>query len=398
MSNIARDLLEKLLAQVDRGGRETLPITIRAAKAYFETDSLSARDSVHAFLVNAEVAGAILLEWGKGAAAQDLLRIRLCDADKLAEWLGRPRAIKHADRIDRILTRMMTEAPEWLASSYEQSIQKWKLGKPAFRIKAEDTDTAANLFRVALAVATNKQADLDLRRFSVQLLNDSKAVENLLGKLAPLLRSNPEWEQFSDNNELFRVLGLEKFPPPIYVKGPMVFQYSDVQWDITGLRPFVGISPDLVSSLALTINVPYLLTIENLASFQRHVREIEDNGIVIYSAGFPSPALTHVLNWLDRVLPNTCPCFHWGDRDIGGIRIFSHVEKSLPTHQVLHHLMQVQNGASNKKFDDSAVKQLKKYATQKNETGVLSQYWIRNELGPLEQEILDPCSPVINLG
>ena len=334
-----------------------------------------------------------MLEWGKGAAAQDLLRIRLCDADKLAEWLGIPRAITHADRIENVLAPLMIEAPEWLSSSYEQSVKKWRLGKLAFRLQADDTQTAINLFRIALAVAADKQKDLDLRRFSVQLLNDSKAVENLLGKLAPLLRSNPEWEQFNDNNELFRALGLEKFPPPIYVKGPLAFQYSDVQWDITGLRPFVGISPDRVTNLKPTLDVPYLLTIENLASFQRHVREIEDDGIVIYSAGFPSPALTHVLNWLDHTLPNGCPCFHWGDRDIGGIRIFSHVEKSLPAHRVLPHLMFDEN-QNDRQFEAAAVKLLEKYAIQNTEIGVMAKFWIDNKMGPVEQEKSDPISPI----
>ena len=392
MNRIAKSLLEKLLAQADRGGRETLPISERGAKEYFASGGLSERDRIHATLTNAEIDGAISLEWGKGAAAQDLLRIRLRDADKLANWLGISRAGKHADRIDSVLSPILVDAPEWLSSSYEQAINKWRKGKLAFRLRASDTNTAINLFRIALAVANNKQVDLDLRRFSVQLLNDSKAIENLLGKLAPLLRSNPEWEQFSDNNELFRVVGLEKFPPPIYIKGPLALEYSDVQWDITELRPFVGMSPDLVSNLRSTLDVPYLLTIENLASFQRHVREIDDDGIVIYSAGFPSPSLTHVLNRLDLGLPKTCPCFHWGDIDIGGIRIFSHVEKSFPNHKLSPHLM-FGHHENIRKFDDSAISQLEKYALQNDVTAALAKYWLENKLGPLEQEILDPVAP-----
>ena len=148
-----------------------------------------------------------------------------------------------------------------------------------------------------------------------------------------------------------------------------------------------------MTNLTPTLVVPYLLTIENLASFQRHVREIEDDGIVIYSAGFPSPALTHVLNWLDNTLPDSCPCFHWGDRDIGGIRIFSHVEKSLPAHRVLPHLMLDEN-QNDRQFEAAAVKQLEKYATQNTETGVMAKSWIVNKLGPVEQEISDPISPL----
>lgn len=154
-----------------------------------------------------------------------------------------------------------------------------RAGKIAFKI------------RVAKVVSLNEQEDLDLRRFSVRLLKDSKAIEGMLRKLAPLLRRNPEWETFEDNAELFRLLGLEKFPPPIYLKGPLVINYSDVVWDASALRPYVGLSPDGVSGVEFSRRPTYLLTIENLSSFQRHVREVDDDGIVIYSAGFLSPAL-----------------------------------------------------------------------------------------------------------
>ena len=60
MNDVARSLLIKLLTQVDRGGRETLPITERSAKAYFVHTSLSDRDRVHAMFLNAEAAGLVI--------------------------------------------------------------------------------------------------------------------------------------------------------------------------------------------------------------------------------------------------------------------------------------------------------------------------------------------------
>ena len=40
VSEVARALLLKLLAQVDRGGRDTLPITERSARNYFAVTDL----------------------------------------------------------------------------------------------------------------------------------------------------------------------------------------------------------------------------------------------------------------------------------------------------------------------------------------------------------------------
>ncbi len=392
MSDVARTLLLKLLAQADRGGRETVPINESSANDYFSLDSILKRDSVHANLMNAEVAGAISLEWGKGAAAQDLLRIRLGDADKLAQWLGVPRARNYAELIDTALTEIAPTFPEWLLAAYEESIGKWRKGKLSLRVRAEDTDTAVNLFRIAYAVSRNEQDGLDLRRFSVRLLNDSKAIENLLSKLAPLLKCNPEWEKFEENFDLFRFLGLEKFAPPILIKGPLCIKYSDVELDIGKLRPYVGISPDLVSDTIVSGKVLYLLTIENLASFQRHVREIDDDGVVIYTAGFPSPSLVNVIKALDRAVPKHCPCYHWGDRDVGGIRIFSHIEKSLSKHDLRPHLM---NEPSNERvFTSKERKVLEDNANKQGETGVLARYWLEHDRGPMEQEGLDPVAPV----
>jgi hypothetical protein len=392
MNDVARSLLIKLLAQVDRGGRQTLPITQRAAKEYFALTSLSDRDRVHAVFANAEAAGGVALEWGKGAAAQDLIRIRLVDADKLADWLGMPRACAHADRIAVTLDPLLKDAPKWLRDAYDEALSLWRLGKIAYKIRANETDSAVSLFRVAKAVSCNEQEDLDLRRFSVRLLNDSKAIEGMLTKLAPLLRCNPEWEPFDDSAELFRLLGLEKFPPPIYLKGPLVINYSDVVWDVSSLRPYVGLSPDWVSAVEFSRRPAYLLTIENLSSFQRHVREVDDDGIVIYSAGFLSPALMQMLEFLDRLLDQGCPCYHWGDRDIGGLRIFAHIESGYRRHKVMPHLMSI---ASDNKvyFTKKELTTLEKLACEETEAGSLARTWLQQKLGPMEQEALDPLPP-----
>lgn len=392
MSEVARSLLLKLLSQADRGGRETILINERSANDYFSVTDLSGRDSIHSYLENAEKSNAILIEWGRGAESQDLIRIRLLDADKLASWLGVPRASVYAERIEKELTPLLKNANDWLQDAFVYAMSSWTLGKAAFRISFEDTDAAVNLFKVALSVSNDEHRDLDMRRYSVRLLNDSKAIEGMLNKLALLLRRNPDWKQFDDNNELFRMLGLEKFPPPIYIKGPLLIKYCNEDWDISTLRPFVGVSPDMVSDIKLIRNVPYVLTIENLASFQRHVREIEDDGIVIYSAGFPSPALTHLIKWIDQCVPYDNKFFHWGDRDIGGIRIYSHIESNISKHFLTPHLMNEEISGKSE-FNKKEIKQLTIYSEMESSAGSMAKCWIDKKLDPIEQELQDPTSP-----
>jgi hypothetical protein len=393
MSDVARELLRKLLAQVDRGGRTTLPITPRYAKRYFVDDSLEARKAIHADLLNAQQAEGILLEWDTGAASQDLLRLRLKDADKLAAWLGVSRAESHASVMAETLAPLLCDAPDWLRQAYEESLQRWKLGKPALRVNHDDPEGAEILFRIALAVSRGEQVDLDLRRFSVQLLGDSKAVESRLRRLAILLRRNPEWGDLEENAELFRTLGLEKFPPPLFLKGPTRIEYGGTGWDISDLRPFVGLSPDCVRAFQPTRPIPYLLTIENLASFQRHAREINDDGIVIYTAGFPAPALVQVLEQLDASLPPSCPFFHWGDRDLGGLRIFAKIENAYRSHRLRPHLMS-RGLAESDPFPGETHRKLCQCANADTAAGALAKIWCDDPaLGTLEQECIDPMPP-----
>lgn len=399
MSQVARTLLLKLLAQVDRGGRDSVPIGDRSAHAYFEITDLAERDALHAYLANAEAAGGVTLEWGRRTAAQDLRRIRIQDPDLLAAWLGVSRTSVRARTICQALATPMADAPGWLRDAFAQALAQWRLGHSPFRIPPAETTAAINLFRIARALAAGEQEGLDLRRFSVHLLGDSKAVESLLGRLVGLLRRNPDWSQWQEDADLFRALGLEKFPPALYIKGPLVLNYGGTDWDLTSLRPYVALSPDAVNQIQASAPVPYLLTIENLVSFQRQVREIQDAGVVIYTAGYPAPALVRVLGELDRALPANCSFYHWGDRDIGGLRILARVVAACPQHPVAPHLMSVpdpRSGPGTGGWSREERRSLEQAIVKGGVVGGLAREWVQRDLAKLEQEALDPISPAAN--
>ncbi len=392
-SQIGRALCLKLLKQADRGGRPTLAIKEASAKDYFNHSDLASRQNIHAFLENAQQAGGLTLEWGRDAASEDLLRLRIADIDKLAQWLGVQRAAVHADQMAQALGPVLENAASWLHQAYQQALQRWRQGRGFIRIANDDVGEALAVFKIALAVSENQQADLDLRRFSVNLLGDSKGIENRFNRLANLLRFNPDWAELEKNADLFRLLGLEKFPPPLFIKGPLEIRYGTQQWDISALRPFIGLSPDQANGFRATCRVAYLLTIENLASYQRHVREIDDDGIVIYTAGFPAPALMNLLTQLDQTLPETCLFFHWGDQDVGGLRIFSRVAAACTRRDLIPHLMD-QTPIADSRFSKQQRQQLERIQTGQTEAGRMANRWLcASNPGPVEQEQSNPQQP-----
>jgi hypothetical protein len=147
-----------------------------------------------------------------------------------------------------------------------------------------------------------------------------------------------------------------------------------------------------VSAVRAGARPPYLLTVENLSSFQRQVREIEDEGIVLYTGGFPAPSLVRVLGLLDLGLPADCPFYHWGDRDPGGLRIYAKVAAACPIHGVSPHSMAEPTGDPAGWLPDDR-RALERIAGQGGTPGSLAERWLAQCVGRLEQEAVDPRPP-----
>ncbi|MEX0619128.1 MAG: Wadjet anti-phage system protein JetD domain-containing protein [Pseudohongiellaceae bacterium] len=89
------------------------------------------------------------------------------------------------------------------------------------------------------------------------------------------------------------------------------------------VRPYLGLRPDTIDDLVVGSKpIEYLLTIENLASFNEAAQDVTnpDDLLLIYVAGNPTSALLAAYR---RILKSVMPkkVMHWGDIDVGGFRI-----------------------------------------------------------------------------
>ena len=120
-------------------------------------------------------------------------------------------------------------------------------------------------------------------------------------------------------------MGLCKFPQPVFIKGPLEMEVAGGHIDCSQIRSYVGFAPDSVTQISAKTTPDYILTIENLASYNRHCREIADNGVVLFSSGFPSPDFCQMLTLLGTSVGAEVPFYHWSDIDLGGLRIFRRI-------------------------------------------------------------------------
>jgi hypothetical protein len=269
---------------------------------------------------------------------------------------------------------------------------RWSRGESALRLFAEDIDLAKEFFMLLTAISRDQTHGLDGRTFSLKATGDTKAFDRHSGRLASVLAT-----RFGDPNidaELvWSRIGLERFGHPVHVRGCVVVE--DQRGVIVHGRatPFASIHPEMLPLLRLCGQPALVLTIENYASFNRYVREIDDGALVIYTGGFASVGVIQLLNALLSMLESAIPLFHWGDVDPGGLRIFRFLEEAL-TRRPLPHLMTQTLAEAHGRGATRDVT-LGSIAKSDSALAPLAEWLARGDkIKHLEQEALDPVSPV----
>ncbi|MDB5688108.1 MAG: hypothetical protein JWR77_2697 [Rhizorhabdus sp.] len=377
-------LLNSLLDAEERSRDRTRRIIQRPSVGFA---SAAEHQSLNEILLAARDAGAIHIHFDR-EAPHLIDRVVLVDPPRLYTHLGRqPVQIGR----EAALTSLggfsaVTEIGRDLVTYIQD---QWRSGKSALALSPDDLEEAIRLARAADAAFTELPGGrVPLRTRSARLLGDSKALERSLPKLISFLKTTGRIDPTLERKDAARLLGLEKFPQPLLLAGPLrIGDLSISDW------PYVGLPAELGESLNIVGTVRSILTIENLESFNRHVRECRQPGdIVVYTGGFPAAGVIATLNKM-ITLSGVRNLWHWGDIDAGGIGIVRYLERMLPI-PVHPHLMTAELAATFGKPASSPMR-LPDIPAE-SALASLATYLMRPDAKCLEQEVIDP-EPVDSL-
>lgn len=278
----------------------------------------------------------------------DIHFIELTDPAALARFLGREPAVTEAAAAMAALRHGLTALPDWIAAIVDEIGAAWVTRREAFPgLVPGDVSTARSFVAILLAFERGDHLHgLDMRSFSQRACGDSKAVERGEARIARALARHFDVPS-ARPSEILASLGVEKFPHPILLRANL----SLCGAPSLVARPYVGLPPDWASQIRFHDRPDYVLIIENLASFNRHVREIDDGGAALYSGGFPSRAVTTAIETIDRQLAPEIPFFHWGDTDRHGFLILDYIARRLKRPLVAH-MMELTGGAQEQEARD----------------------------------------------
>lgn len=327
------DALSHLLDAAERGPGRT---RLLAYPDYAGMESEEERQAFHRVVEDAAAAGAVTISRIRRAGPADIRFVALQDQGELARFLRRTPATEQAEVAIAELRRLAGPLPDWVAATLDEIAAGWAVRRELYPgVLPGSVDTAAKFLRILAAIDRGEHLHgWDMRTFSRRACGDSKAAEAGMARLARALRGRYGLPETSPR-EVLSALGIEKFPQPVLIRATLGLRDGTT----VAARPYVGVPPDWAGEIMPVGAVPYVLVIENLASFNRHVREVDDAGIVVFSGGFPSRATMAAVRRLDAVLAPDVPFFHWGDTDRHGRLILDHIAAGL--HRPLKpHLME----------------------------------------------------------
>lgn len=376
--------------------RLSLNLAGREAKPYLATSG-GDREQFHAVMENAARAGSVELTWGRFAAAHELVRVVLLDGQRLADFLCRPLAGTHVAALERRLADLLATGSDWLPAVWQRAAGRWRRGESALRLRLpESSDDAVTLFKALDAVDKKQHAGLDLRTFCARYLDDSKALERLKAGFTEAWCAAHEIADWNAD-DLYAALGLEKSPQPVLLRGPLLLANAQAQIGLDAIQPWFGLPREALGQLGVSAVPSYVLSIENWASFSRYCREIPDRGLVLYTNGFPNPAVQEMLARLNHLLPEETLFFHWGDSDVRGLEILDFVAR-VCGRRVVPHLMDRQPWSRGRALNKAEHKVLERLIRSRPELAPLAKKLHEHSLPvDFEQESIKPRSPLETL-
>ncbi|MCA1436795.1 hypothetical protein I6F33_28010 [Bradyrhizobium sp. BRP20] len=321
------EFLERLLERSERN-----PDRSRPASAAPEYDRLSTAQQVSRFhdqMAAAERFGAVEVQRGKRDRGHLIERVRVQDPELLARHLGRPTAPVTAQRVREQLLPIAATGEPWVGALLDEMSARWARSQAAYRLTAGQADAAKEFFTLLASISRQEARGFDARTFSQRATNDTKAFDRHASRLAAVLGVRIG-QPGAAADVVWAHIGLERFSHPVHLKGPVAVEGARGRLVDGSAKPFASIHPEMLSQLAILEPPTAILSIENYASFNRQVREIEDGSLVVYTGGFPTAAIIELLTKVLAVVPAEVPFLHWGDVDAGGVRIFRYLEESLP--------------------------------------------------------------------
>jgi hypothetical protein len=253
-------------------------------------------------------------------------------------------AVALAELAQHAVTLAIEPQPAWMRTFLENLAGSLRQADPSMlglsrtRLKVERRSLVPAL--TAAVALSREPAPAWERVISERLFRDSK----LLGRVRPLVvtvlvRADPRWQGVppEEATELLEVYGVRRKPGLIQCAGAAELSVGNKTYALEDFTPAAHL-PDAWAEAwvdaVVSSGIRCVTTIENEYPFLSYVEQAggpaglaRRGEMAVYTAGFPTPRLVTALTDLAR--RSGAAFQHWGDADVGGLRIWHFLRSRL---------------------------------------------------------------------
>lgn len=215
----------------------------------------------------------------------------------------------------------------FLEPYYEALLRRLETGQEVKKPDMEDEDYFRCLNRAAVI-----ETPVWRRQFSSEVLHDSKLFEKKYqDKVVTVMEKySPLSEEGMTADDILRVHGIKTYSQSLEWKGALVYRIGNGN----PIDSSVNIFGTVINAQTLEQAVPAaapgirrIMLIENKANYES--MDFREDTLYIYCHGFFSPKELKFLSALTGIADENTEYLHWGDLDLGGIRIFLYNQRKL---------------------------------------------------------------------
>ena len=302
--------------------RVSFPFSKKTIPGYFEEGSLE-YEEIHACVEELERKGLLDVVWKKGRIGHIIQKVCLVE-EKIPDayrYLNRTPKRSSQDQMEGMLRQAAGEYRTPVCSAFVRFLLERLEDNRSIKeyVELSDPGDAEKLIRTIWLIETN-ETPCYVREFSIHNFSDSKAFEEIAGRVARVMRrfgSESEEKSFLD---ILADYGIYHTPNYVYLKGNLSLELEGKLLEIGELNQGIGVSGEDIGRLSLrdTGSIRKVLTIENLTTF---FRWREEDCLILYLGGYHNSVRRALLKRIYRQLPEAA-YYHFGDIDAGGFEIY----------------------------------------------------------------------------
>lgn len=333
------------------------PFNKKKIPAYFDESSYE-YERIHSAMQELEEQGYIRIVWKRGKENHIISKVVL-----IPEQIERAyQYVKRVPKADLVASNiaMLKECQ----NAYDTPVCRNFISYLLKRLQANqsvkefvelsDMGKTRQLLRGVFEIERNKR-QCYLREFSIEVFHDSKALQNMSGRLGKVFRrfgedfgengldvrdtdekifskKDPGEKDFSEKDfdekdfaekdfvEILAEYGIYHTPNYVHLKGQLSFRIYETEFDLANLKQGIGISGEDLSAIRFCemSAIKRVITIENLTTFFRWE---EPESLIIYLGGYHNAVRRALLKAVYEALPDA-EYYHFGDIDAGGFEIY----------------------------------------------------------------------------